>query len=158
MITGIKHIAFAVKDAQAALGRYQQVLGLGEGAQVRELAKARSREAHFKVGDTEYQLCQSIDADGRFTQHIARYGESVHHICYTVDDIEATLAAAQRAGARLKECKSCQVTGIHPHPEGFIAFLEDGTVPGADVELMQVYRDEAEVPEQFKDRFRARTI
>lgn len=154
-VTGIKHIAFAVRSAEGALRRYQAVLGLGHGATVRELAKARSREAHFMVGSVQYQLCESIDPDGRFAEHIKRYGESVHHICYTVPDVEAAVEQALRAGAQLKECKSCQVTGVHAHPEGWIAFLQDGNVPGADVELMQVYRNLDEVPEQFKDRFKA---
>src|SRR5262245_34339046 len=131
MITGIKHIAFAVRDAGSALARYQQLLHLGEGSEVRESAKARSREAHFMVGNVQYQLCQSIDGDGRFAEHIRRFAEGVHHVCYTVDDIESTLAEALKTGAQLKECKSCQVTGIHPHSEGFIAFLADCPGPGS---------------------------
>jgi len=154
-VLGIKHIAFAVRDAEAALKRYQTVMGLGHGATVRTLERAGSREAHFMVGNVQYQLCQSIEPDGRFARHIERYGESVHHICYSVANVEAAQAAALAAGATLKECQSCRITGIHEHPEGWICFLQDGNVPGADVELMQVYRSLDEVPERFKDRFKA---
>ncbi len=154
-VYGIKHIAFAVKSAEGALKRYQEVMGVGHGATVRELTRAGSREAHFMVGNVQYQLCESMTPDHRFARHIERHGESVHHICYSVADVHQAQAQALKAGATLKECKSCQITGIHEHPEGWIFFLEDGNVPGADVEIMQIYRNEAEVPDRFKDRFKA---
>jgi hypothetical protein len=40
------------------------------------------------------------------------------------------------------------VTGVHEHPEGWIAFLEGDSVPGMEIEFMQVYRD-GEMPERF---------
>ena len=50
-------------------------------------------------------------------------------------------------GATLRECKACKVVGNHPHPEGFIAFL-DNEVDNIEVELMQVYT--AEELEKYK--------
>ena len=56
----IKHMAFAVRDANAALKTYQDLLGVGHDAEVYDYAKSRNRVAIFNVGDVEYQLCQSL--------------------------------------------------------------------------------------------------
>lgn len=144
--TSIKHMAFAVRDAHAALKHYQDFLGVGLDAEVKDYPKSRNRVALFNVGDVEYQLCQSLDAGGRFDAWInARGYEGLHHICYTVDDIEAALADAQAKGATLKECSACKVKGSHPHPEGWVAFL-DQEAGGIELEVMQVY-----TPEQLEE-------
>ena len=54
------------------------------------------------------------------------------------DDIDTALDHAQDNGARLRICKACQVEGSHPHPEGYVAFL-DNDAGGIEIELMQVY-------------------
>lgn len=138
----IKHMAFAVKDVDETLKTYQDLLGVGHDARVVEAKKARIKVAIFNVGDVEYQLNQSFDDDGRFSQWIAERGtEGLHHICYAVENIDTALEDAQSKGATLKECSSCKVTGSHPHPEGFVAFL-DQQAGGIELELMQVYTPE----------------
>lgn len=139
MIRGIKHIAIAVRDVDAALERYRRLLGITEVTR-HAFEKARSHEAHFFLGEVQIQLCQSWDADGRFARYIAEHGdEGVHHVCYTVDDIETALAQAQRGGATLKPCSACKVTGPHKHSEGWVAFIED-RLAGMEAEFMQVYK------------------
>jgi len=135
----IKHMAFAVKDANKTLKHYQDFIGVGLDAEVHDYEKSRNRVAIFNVGDIEYQLCQSLDAGGRFDKWINERGnEGLHHICYTVADIDKALEDAQAKGATLKECSACKVTGSHVHPEGWVAFLEEDT-GGVEIEVMQVY-------------------
>jgi methylmalonyl-CoA/ethylmalonyl-CoA epimerase len=144
----IKHMAFAVSDLDAALKSYQDFIGVGHDARVVEAAKARIRVAIFNVGDVEYQLNESMDPDGRFSKWIAERGhEGLHHICYTVENIDQALADAQAKGATLRECSACHVTGSHPHPEGYVAFLEQ-QAGGIELEVMQVYTPEE--LEQYK--------
>ncbi|NDJ59543.1 MAG: methylmalonyl-CoA epimerase [Chloroflexi bacterium] len=140
--TYIKHMAFAVKDAEAALKAYQNFIGVAGGAVIHDYEKSRNRVAIFNVGDVEYQLCQSLDEGGRFDAWITERGyEGLHHICYAVPDIDKALEDAQANGATLKECSACKVKGSHPHPEGFVAFL-DQEAGGIELELMQVYTPE----------------
>ena len=135
----IKHMAFAVRDLDAAMDYYRTMIGVGHDARIVEAAKARVRVAIFNVGDVEYQVTQSMDPDGRFSKWIDERGfEGLHHICYAVDNIDESLETALAHGATLKECSSCKVTGKPPHPEGFIAFLEQ-EAGGIETELMQVY-------------------
>jgi methylmalonyl-CoA/ethylmalonyl-CoA epimerase len=139
MITGIKHMAIAVRDVDAALRKYQDILGVRDVTR-HEFEKARSSEAHFMMGAVQIQLCQSWDEDGRFSRYIAEHrDEGVHHICYSTDDIEREIASATARGAALKPCAACKVTGAHKHSEGWVAFLQD-RLSGLETEFMQVYK------------------
>lgn len=140
-VLAIKHMAFAVSDAGAALQTYQRLLGVPDGIEVKEYPKSRNRVALFELGGIEYQLCQSMDPEGRFSSWIAQHGEGLHHICYRVADIEQALDQAKARGAALRECKACKVLGSHPHPEGYVAFLDDEAA-GIEIEFMQVYTAE----------------
>ncbi len=142
----IKHMAFAVQDAQAAWQQYKDFLGVGHDGRIEDYEKSRNRVALFDVGGVEYQLCQSMDEGGRYDAWIRERGQQgLHHICYAVPDIEAALAEAQERGATLKDCPACKVMGSHVHPEGWVAFLEEEP-GGIELELMQVYT-EAELEE-----------
>ena len=139
MITGIKHMAIAVRDVGTALKQYERILGRRDVAR-HEFEKSRSSEAHFTIGGIQYQLCQSWDAGGRFARYIAEHHEEgVHHICYTTDDIEREVASAVERGAALKPCAACNVAGPHKHSEGWVAFLQD-KLSGLETEFMQVYK------------------
>jgi methylmalonyl-CoA/ethylmalonyl-CoA epimerase len=148
-ILSIKHMAFAVKDAAKALESYSRFLCVPADTTIIEYAKSRNRVALFDLGGIEYQLCQSMDEGGRFDAWIKeRGGEGLHHICYAVDDIDKALSHAQANGARLRGCKGCGgVMGSHPHPEGYVAFLDDDA-GGIEIEFMQVYT--AEELEKYK--------
>jgi methylmalonyl-CoA/ethylmalonyl-CoA epimerase len=147
MIKRIKHMAVAVRDVDQATETYQRRLGVQNPRRV-EWEKGKSREAHFAFGEVEIQLCQSTDPEGRFAQHIARYGEGVQHMCLEVENIDDAIAEAERDGAVLKACKACGITGPHPHSEGYVAFLEGQAVPGFEIEFMQVYK-EGERPKEY---------
>lgn len=141
-VKSIKHMAFAVRNAEQALATYVRYLGVPADTPVVEYPRSRNRVALFLLGGIEYQLSQSMDADGRFASWIAQRGaEGLHHICYEVADIQKALTEAQAAGAMLRECKACKVTGSHAHPEGYVAFL-DQDAGGIEIEFMQVYTPE----------------
>lgn len=145
-VIGIKHMAFAVRDAAAALAAYARFLHVPAETAITFFPKSKNRVALFHLGGIEYQLCESTVPDGRFASWIAERGaEGLHHICYEVDDIATALDHAQAAGASLRICQSCQKYGAHPHPEGFVAFL-DNEAGGIEIEFMQVY-----TPEELKD-------
>ncbi len=145
----VKHLAIAVSNVDEALAQYQKFLGIGMDSKPRDLLKGGSREAHFVMGNVEIQLCQSLEDNHRFSNFIKEHGEGLHHACLAVTDVHESVEMALGAGAILKECKSCGITGVHEHPEGWIAFLEGDSVAGMEIEFMQVYKD-GEMPERFK--------
>jgi len=145
-VKGIKHMAFAVRDAEKALDAYARFLHVPADTKIEIFPKSKNKVALFYLGGIEYQLCESQDPQGRFAKWIDQRGaEGLHHICYEVDDIDAALAHAQTQGAQLRICQACQKYGSHPHPEGWVAFL-DNEAGGIEIEFMQVY-----TPEQLKE-------
>ena len=138
-IIGIKHMAFAVENIETTLDYYKKFLGVSENVYIQDMPKSRTRVAVFNIGDIEYQLCQSQDPEGRFNKWINQRGQGgLHHICYIVENIDEVIKTMINKGASLRVCQACKVEGSHPHPEGFIAFL-DNEVEGIEVELMQIY-------------------
>ncbi|RMA42301.1 VOC family protein [Rhodophyticola porphyridii] len=141
-IRSIKHMAFAVKDAEQALSAYAKFLHVPAETEITHFPKSGNKVALFYLGGIEYQLCQSTDPDGRFASWIKERGaEGLHHICYEVDDIDKALEHAKSQGAELRICQACGVYGSHAHPEGWVAFL-DNDAGGIEIEFMQVYTPE----------------
>ena len=141
-VVGIKHMAFAVKDAKAALAAYSRFLCVPGDTPIIEYAKSRNRVAIFILGGIEYQLCQSMDADGPLRdldQGARRRGPASHLL--RGRRYRQGAASRQANGASLRVCKSCKVVGSHPHPEGYVAFL-DNDAGGIEIEFMQVYTPE----------------
>ena len=137
----IKHMAFAVKSVDDALINFQSLLSVSDKTEKVIWEKADTKVAIFFINDIEFQLCESLNKNGRFTEWIEKYGEGLHHICYEVDDIEKILKHAKSNNASLRICEACKVYGSHAHPEGFVAFL-DSDAAGTEIEFMQVYSDE----------------
>jgi len=145
-VKGIKHMAFAVRDAEAALAAYARFLHVPADTAITVFPKSRNKVALFHLGGIEYQLCESMDPQGRFAKWIDQRGaEGLHHICYEVDSIDAALAHAQAQGGTLRICQACQKYGSHPQPEGWVAFI-DNEAGGIEIEFMQVY-----TPEQLRE-------
>ncbi len=141
-VKSIKHMAFAVRDAKVALEAYAKFLHVPADTKITDYPKSKNRVALFNLGGIEYQLCQSLEAGGRFDEWIkARGAEGLHHICYEVENIDQALEHAKSQGAELRICKACGVYGSHPHPEGYVAFL-DNDAGGIEIEFMQVYTPE----------------
>lgn len=142
-VLSIKHMAFGVKDAKASLEAYSKFLDVPTDTAIIDYPKSKNRVALFELGGIEYQLCQSMEADGRFDSWMKQRGgaEGLHHICYAVDNIDKALDHAKAQGAELRICQACGVYGSHPHPEGFVAFL-DNDAGGIEIEFMQVYTPE----------------
>ena len=137
----IKHMAYAVKNVENALKEYQGLLNVSNKIKPVIWEKARTKVAVFFIGGIEFQLCESIEHQGKFNRWVDQYGEGLQHICYEVKDIEATLNHSKNNGAQLRKCEACNVYGSHPHPEGFVAFIDD-EASGIEIEFMQVYTKE----------------
>jgi methylmalonyl-CoA/ethylmalonyl-CoA epimerase len=137
----IKHMAFAVKSVDISLKNFQSLLSVSNKTEKVIWEKAETKVAIFYINDIEFQLCESLEKNGRFTKWIEKYGEGLHHICYEVDDIDKVLDHAKLNNAKLRICEACNVYGSHPHPEGFVAFLDDESA-GTEIEFMQVYNEE----------------
>ena len=53
------------------------------------------------VGESEVELLQPTTETSGMAKYMAKRGPGLHHICFEVDDIEATLAQLKEQGIQL---------------------------------------------------------
>jgi methylmalonyl-CoA/ethylmalonyl-CoA epimerase len=127
--TRIAHLGIAVRALDDTLPFYRDVLGLpvtplddADGARIAGLA----------AGESLVELLEAQTPDSPIGKFIAKRGPGIHHVCFSVDDLDAALERCRTAGVRL----------IDNEPrigaEGKrIAFLHPASTGGVLVELSE---------------------
>jgi methylmalonyl-CoA/ethylmalonyl-CoA epimerase len=131
VIKGLDHIGIAVKNLDEALEIYEGILGL-EAETTRVLEEQKVKIAFLSAGEARIELLEPTDKEGPVARFIEKRGEGLHHITFTVADIEAFLQ-------KLKE-KGIAVVDEKPRigAEGFkIAFLHPRSMKSVLVELCE---------------------
>jgi methylmalonyl-CoA/ethylmalonyl-CoA epimerase len=121
--TRIAHVGIAVKSIDALLPFYRDVLGLpdaplddSDGAHIAGLA----------AGDSLVELLEPQDAGSPIAKFLEKRGPGIHHICFTVDDLDATLARCRQAGVMLIDetprmgAEGKRIAFLHPKSTGGI--------------------------------------
>src|SRR5215470_8435524 len=123
MIKRIDHIAVAVDDLAGALDFWRDTLGL-ELAHQEEVPEQQARIAFLPTGESEVELVKPTTDTSGLARYLAKRGPGIHHICFEVDDITATLAALKAKGVRLIDeqprlgSDGKQFAFIHPESTG----------------------------------------
>jgi methylmalonyl-CoA epimerase len=131
MIKKIDHIGIAVKDMDAALKFYEEVLGMkAQGTEVVEEQKVKT--AFIPTGDSEVELLESTSPDGPIAKYIEKKGEGIQHIAFRVDNIEKALEDLKAKGVKLIDEKPRRGAG-----GAKIAFLHPKATFGTLVELCE---------------------
>ena len=128
MFERLHHIAIAVKDIEAVLGDYADILGLPK-TKVVYLESQKVKATLIPVGDVEIELIEPTDPEGGVAKFIERRGESLHHICFQVTDVDQELKALEAKGLQLIDKQS------RPGLAGQIGFLHPRSTRGTLVEL-----------------------
>ena len=129
MNSSVAHVGIAVTSIADALSFYRDVLGLAAGR--RETADgATIVSLHF--GPVEVELLEPTDPDSPVAKFLAKRGPGIHHICYRVADLDATLARCKTAGYRLIDETPRRGAGGRR-----IAFLHPKTTNGILLELTE---------------------
>jgi len=118
-INHIEHIGIAVKDIQAGIRYYEDVLGLKCYA-IEEVKDQKVKTAFFMVGQTKIELLESTDPEGPIGKFIEKKGEGIHHIAFAVQHIENALEEAKEKGIQLidqnprKGAEGLHIAFLHP--------------------------------------------
>jgi methylmalonyl-CoA/ethylmalonyl-CoA epimerase len=127
--TRIAHIGIAVKSISASLPFFSEILGLPEFP-VENSDGARI--AAVSAGESLVELLEAEDEGSPIGRFIAKRGAGIHHVCFAVDDIDATLEKCRAAGIRLiDETPRLGAEGKR------IAFLHPSSTEGILVELSE---------------------
>jgi len=127
--TRIAHIGIAVETLESVLPLYRDLLNLPD----EPLADSDgARIAGLRAGDSLVELLEADRPDSPIGRFVAKRGPGLHHICFAVDDLEATLERCRRAGVRLiDDAPRMGAEGKR------IAFLHPSSTAGVLVELTE---------------------
>ncbi len=131
MITELDHIGIAVKNLDDALEIYERILGL-KVEKIRDFEEQKVKTAFLLAGETKIELLEPTDKEGPVARFIEKRGEGVHHLAFTVTDIEAALQKMKDKGIAVVDEKP------RIGAEGFkIAFLHPKSTKNVLVELCE---------------------
>ena len=127
--TRIAHIGIAVDAIDRILPFYRDLLGLPE----QPLVDADgARIAGVRAGDALVELLEANSPDSPIGKFVAKRGPGIHHICFAVDDLTATLDRCRRAGIKLiDDLPRMGAEGKR------IAFLHPASTAGVLIELTE---------------------
>jgi len=131
-IKRIDHIAIVVEDIESALGFWRDALGL-ELDHVEDIPEQKSIVAFLPTGGSEIELVKPTTEDSGVARYLQKRGPGMHHICFEVDDIEATLAHLEGKGVRL--INETPITSVDGKK---LAFIHPESTHGVLVELYQL--------------------
>ncbi len=123
MLSRIHHVGIAVADLEAAIKMYTSVFG-AELTQ-RATSEQEGLEAAFlQMGAAELELLEAVRADSPVGKFVAKHGPGLHHVAFSVADIEKALADAREAGMELIDAKprmgmhGVRIAFVHPKSVG----------------------------------------
>ena len=132
MFKRIAHVGIAVKDLEAAVALYRDLLGF-PFAGTEEVPEQKVKVAMFPVGESRVELLAATSPDSPIARHIEKKGEGIQHVAFAVDNLEQALAALKAKGVPLLDEKPRVGAGGH-----LIAFLHPKGTGGVLVELTQI--------------------
>jgi methylmalonyl-CoA/ethylmalonyl-CoA epimerase len=128
--TRIAHVGIAVRALDEILPFYRDLLGLPE---VELDDSDGARIAGLAAGESLVELLEAENPDSPIGKFVAKRGPGIHHICFAVDDLDATLERCRTAGVRLIDETPRQGA------EGKrIAFIHPSATAGVLVELTEL--------------------
>ncbi|MFI4974516.1 MAG: VOC family protein [Caulobacterales bacterium] len=100
MFKGLDHVVIAVKDLDAAVGRYETIYDRTVSDRS-EAAAAGMKMAFFRFDDSYVELVSNLGDEGPIAKRLAERGEGVHLLAMKVDDLDKAVAELRDKGVRL---------------------------------------------------------
>ena len=124
---GVNHIGIAVRSLDEHRDYYENVLG-AEYEGVEEVGSQGVKVAFYRLGPASspvrLELLEPTRADSAVAKFLEKRGEGVHHVAYTVEDIETRLAELADAGVALVDetprpgAHDMRIAFLHPKATG----------------------------------------
>ncbi len=136
MIKKISHIAVVVPKLEEAMTFWVDALGLTLD-HVEHVEAQGVDVAFLPSGESDIELLRPVDEESGVARYLQKRGPGMHHICFEVDDIEATLARLKAHNIPLINEEPTFGTGGKK-----IAFVHPKGTGGVLVELYELTPDE----------------
>ena len=128
MIKKVDHIGLAVGNLDNVIDIFNKLFNLEPRTIDQD---AIYRVAFLGVGDVDIEPIQPLDEKISMAHSIERQGNSIHHICFEVDDVDKELQRLAAMGVELIDKKG------RPSFCGKVAFINPGSTDGILIELVE---------------------
>lgn len=130
-VSGLSHLAIAVRDADPLVALLVAALGAERGGE--ELIDGGALRVVFvRLGPVTLELLEPRSAEHTVAKFLETRGPGLHHVSLQVTDLAAALERCRAAGVRLID--SAPRAGAHGSQ---VAFLHPRSLGGVLVELCQ---------------------
>ena len=128
----LDHVGIAVYHTEDSLRLYCETLGLV--AEPTELVESENLQVTFLRGAiSRLELLEPLPGDSAVARFLEKRGEGMHHLCFAVPDIEATLRGFADSGYALID----ELPRPGRHGE-LLAFVHPKSTHGVLIELYQL--------------------
>ena len=132
MIKSINHIAIIVPELEGALEFWEGALGL-KLARTESVPEEGVDVAFLPIGGSNVELLKPTVADTGVARFLEKRGPGIHHMCFEVDDIEATMEQLRAHNVQLINEQPQEGHGGRKY-----AFVHPKSTGGVLVELYQL--------------------
>lgn len=126
----IDHIGVAVRSIEERASFYRALGLIVDGEEA--VPEQRVKVAFLPVEGSRIELLEPTAPDSPIARFIEKRGEGLHHLCFRVDDIRATMADLATAGYRLLSEEP--QAGAHG---ALVCFVHPASAGGVLIELSQ---------------------
>lgn len=130
-VKALNHVGIAVRSIDDQRPFYEESLG-AEFECYEEVPSQKVRVGFFRVGDVRIELLEPTDPEGPIGKFLDKRGEGLHHLAFTVADIQTRINELKESGIRMID--ETPRNGAH-HMK--IAFLHPKSSHGVLTELCE---------------------
>ncbi len=131
-VGALNHIGLAVVSIEESLRQFYDLLDSPEAGPILVNEEHGVRGVFIEQGETHIELLEPLRADSVIGRFLERRGEGIHHMAFTVDDVDAKVRELEALGAPV-------ITGPRSGFTGRIAFADPGKTHGALIEFVTPY-------------------
>ena len=96
----VEHIGLAVKDMSASNKLFTKILGVPP-YKTEKVDSEGVITSFFQIGDNKIELISSIKEDSPIEKYLSNNRQGIHHIAFTVEDIQQEILRFKKEGIRL---------------------------------------------------------
>jgi methylmalonyl-CoA epimerase len=136
----VDHIGIAVRSIAAARSIYE-LLGMPVGA-IETIEREQVRVAMVAIEGTRLELLEPTADDSTIGRFLAKRGEGLHHVAFSVQDVDAIFAQLTTAKVKLASAHVGLGAGSHRY-----FFVHPSAAGGVLIEIVGVASQLANLPE-----------
>lgn len=128
----LDHIAIATENLDESLALFEKALGI-RCEHVEEIPERGVKVAFLPIGGTRIELVAPTRAGSEVSAFLDKRGGGIHHLAFTVDDVDSDVKALKDQGVRIAQdpapgAHGCRVAFVHPKSTGGV-LVELSTPP-----------------------------